>query len=147
MDGFIVPRADAHQGEYVAACDARLQWLTGFSGSAGMCIVLPDVAGVFIDGRYRLQVRTQVDLAHFTPVPWPEITPGGWLKAALPAGGIVGYDPWLHTKEELDRLHAALAGPACGAGAEALIWGVALLLIGLPVFWLLRLARGSKPST
>ena len=126
LDGFIVPRADAHQGEYVAACDARLQWLTGFSGSAGMCIVLPDVAGVFIDGRYRLQVRTQVDLAHFTPVPWPEITPGGWLKAELPAGGIVGYDPWLHTKEELDRLHAALAGTtirlrACANMVDA-IW-------------------------
>ena len=67
-----MPRADAHQGEYVAARDERLQWLTGFTGSAGFCIVLPEVAGVFIDGRYRTQVKAQVDLAHFTPVPWPE---------------------------------------------------------------------------
>ena len=56
LAGFIVPRADAHQGEYVAARDQRLLWLTGFTGSAGFCIVLPDVAGVFIDGRYRTQV-------------------------------------------------------------------------------------------
>ena len=72
LAGFIIPRADAHQGEYVAARDERLQWLTGFTGSAGFCIVLPDVAGVFIDGRYRVPVKGQVDLAQFTPVPWPE---------------------------------------------------------------------------
>ena len=56
LTGYLVPRADAHQGEYVAARDDRLQWLTGFTGSAGFCIVLPEVAGVFIDGRYRTQV-------------------------------------------------------------------------------------------
>ena len=82
LAGFIVPRADVHQGEYVAARDERLQWLTGFTGSAGFCIVLPDVAGVFIDGRYRTQVKAQVDLAHFTPVPWPEVKPGDWLRDA-----------------------------------------------------------------
>ncbi|MBP9185191.1 MAG: aminopeptidase P family N-terminal domain-containing protein, partial [Fuscovulum sp.] len=71
LDGFLVPRADVHQGEYVAARDERLQWLTGFTGSAGFCIVLPEVAGVFIDGRYRTQVKAQVDLGSFTPVPWP----------------------------------------------------------------------------
>ena len=60
LDGFIIPRADVHQGEYVAARDERLQWLTGFTGSAGFCIVLPEVAGVFIDGRYRLQVQGQL---------------------------------------------------------------------------------------
>ena len=59
LDGFIVPRADAHQGEYVAARDARLAWLTGFTGSAGFCIVTPDRAGVFIDGRYRVQVKAE----------------------------------------------------------------------------------------
>ena len=72
LAGFIVPRADLHQGEYVAARDERLQWLTGFTGSAGFCVVLPEAAGVFIDGRYRTQVKGQVDLAQFTPVPWPE---------------------------------------------------------------------------
>ncbi len=109
LAGFIVPRADAHQGEYVAPRDERLQWLTGFTGSAGFCIVLPHLAGVFIDGRYRTQVKAQVDLASFTPVPWPETKPGEWIKANLQAGTI-GFDPWLHTKDEVSRLRTALEG-------------------------------------
>ena len=109
LQGFIVPRADAHQGEYVAARDERLQWLTGFTGSAGFCIVLPDVAGVFIDGRYRTQVKGQVDLGHFTPVPWPEVKPGPWIAEHL-AVGVVGFDPWLHTADEIARIEAALEG-------------------------------------
>ncbi len=109
LQGFIVPRADAHQGEYVAARDERLQWLTGFTGSAGFCIVLPEVAGVFIDGRYRTQVKAQVDLGVFTPVPWPEEKPGDWIRAHL-AEGMVGYDPWLHTADEVAKLEAALEG-------------------------------------
>ena len=109
LAGFIVPRADVHQGEYVAARDERLQWLTGFTGSAGFCIVLPDVAGVFIDGRYRTQVKSQVDLEHFTPVPWPEVKPGTWLRDHL-AGGEVALDPWLHTKDEIEKLEVALEG-------------------------------------
>jgi Xaa-Pro aminopeptidase len=97
--GMLVPRADLHQGEYVAARDERLAWLTGFTGSAGFCIVLRDVAGVFIDGRYRVQVRDQVAPC-FTPVPWPEIQAGPWIAAQLSAhpGGQIGFDPWLHTK-------------------------------------------------
>ncbi|PTW47174.1 aminopeptidase P family protein [Rhodovulum kholense] len=110
LTGFLVPRADAHQGEYVAPHDDRLAWLTGFTGSAGIACILMDRAGVFIDGRYRVQVKAQVDLAHFTPVPWPETKPGDWLKAALPQGGAVGIDPWLHTPKELDALTEALAG-------------------------------------
>ncbi len=110
--GFLIPRADAHQGEYVAARDARLAWLTGFTGSAGFCAVLPDVAGVFIDGRYRVQVRAQVDTGHFTPVDWPVTKLGPWLKDALPKGGKVGFDPWLHTVSEISALRDALAGSA-----------------------------------
>ncbi|WP_374393746.1 aminopeptidase P family protein [Tabrizicola sp.] len=109
LDGFLVPRADVHQGEYVAARDERLQWLTGFTGSAGFCIVLPAVAGVFIDGRYRTQVKAQVDLGSFTPVPWPEVKPGDWVKETL-ALGRVGFDPWLHTREEVERLERSLEG-------------------------------------
>lgn len=109
LAGFLIPRADVHQGEYVAARDERLQWLTGFTGSAGFCIVLPDVAGVFIDGRYRTQVKGQVDLAHFTPVPWPEVKPGDWIRDHL-AAGAVGFDPWLHTADEVARIEAALEG-------------------------------------
>jgi Xaa-Pro aminopeptidase len=109
LDGFIIPRSDAHQGEYVAARDERLQWLTGFTGSAGFCIMLPDVAGVFIDGRYRTQVKGQVDLSHFTPVPWPDVKPGPWIAEHL-SQGVVGFDPWLHTADEIAKIEAALDG-------------------------------------
>ncbi|MFN0113909.1 MAG: aminopeptidase P family protein [Paracoccaceae bacterium] len=110
LTGFLVPRADMHQGEYVAAHDERLQWLTGFTGSAGFCVVLPHIAGVFVDGRYRTQVKAQVDFAHFTPVPWPETKPGPWLVDQIPNGGVIGFDPWLHTRKEIDELEAALEG-------------------------------------
>jgi Xaa-Pro aminopeptidase len=113
----MVPRADLHQGEYVAPCDERLAWLTGFTGSAGFCIVLPEIAGVFIDGRYRVQVRAQVADC-FTPVAWPEIQPAAWIAAQISgkdgqnfkalSGGEIGFDPWLHTKSEIDRLQADL---------------------------------------
>ena len=109
LAGFLVPRADVHQGEYVAARDERLQWLTGFTGSAGFAVVLPEVAGVFIDGRYRVQVKGQVDLAVYTPVPWPEVKPGPWIVEHLEAG-VVGFDPWLHTADEVARIEAALEG-------------------------------------
>lgn len=109
LAGFIIPRSDAHQGEYVAPRDERLQWLTGFTGSAGFCIVLPDVAGVFIDGRYRTQVKSQVDLAHFTPVPWPEVKSGPWIAEHL-TQGVVGFDPWLHSADEIAALEKALEG-------------------------------------
>ncbi len=109
LDGFLVPRADAHQGEYVAPRDARLAWLTGFTGSAGFCAVLRDVAGVFVDGRYRTQVKAQVADV-FTPVNWPETQLADWLKAQLPEGGRVGFDPWLHSAAEIEKARAALEG-------------------------------------
>ncbi len=112
LDGFLVPRADAWQGEYVSPHDERLAWLTGFTGSAGFCIVLPDVAGVFIDGRYRVQVKAQVDLAAFIPVPWPETRPADWIRAHLTADATIGFDPWLHTPNEIKELEAGLAGTA-----------------------------------
>ncbi|MCU0910647.1 MAG: aminopeptidase P family protein [Rhodobacteraceae bacterium] len=108
--GVLVPRADAHQGEYVAPCDARLAWLTGFTGSAGMAVVTKDRAGLFVDGRYRVQARTEVDTAVLTPVNWPETKPGTWLRDALPHGGRVAYDPWLHTRDEIDALEKSLEG-------------------------------------
>ncbi|MCO6382556.1 aminopeptidase P family protein [Oceanicola sp. 502str15] len=108
LTGFLVPRADRHQGEYVAPCDERLAWLTGFTGSAGFAAVLPDVAGVFIDGRYRVQVKAQVDTTHFTPVDWPETRLADWLIAQAPAGAKIGFDPWLHTVKEVAALSRAL---------------------------------------
>ncbi len=108
LDGFVVPRADAHQGEYVAECDARLEWLTGFTGSAGFCAVLAGQAGVFVDGRYRVQIKAQV-AQDFTPVDWPETSLADWLKQALPGGGKVGFDPWLHTRAEIEAARDGLA--------------------------------------
>ena len=109
FDGFLVPRADAHQGEYVAPRDDRLAWLTGFNGSAGFCAALRDVAGVFIDGRYRTQVKAQV-AQEFMPVPWPEVSLADWLKDQLPRGGVIGFDPWLHTPGQLATIEEGLQG-------------------------------------
>lgn len=107
LDGFIVPRADEHQGEYVAARSERLKWLTGFSGSAGVAIVLADSAYVFVDGRYTLQVRDQVDLGIFTIESLIDNPPSVWIREHLPKGARLGFDPWLHTMAEVKALGAA----------------------------------------
>ena len=107
LDAVLVPRSDRHQGEYVAPSDARLAWLTGFTGSAGFCAVTQEQAGVFVDGRYRVQVRSQV-APDFTPVNWPEIKLSDWLLERLGAGQRVGFDPWLHTVEEIETLRERL---------------------------------------
>ncbi|WP_425045763.1 aminopeptidase P family protein [Primorskyibacter sp. S87] len=109
LDGFLVPRADAHQGEYVAARDERLAWLTGFTGSAGFCAALINVAGVFIDGRYRTQVKAQV-ADDYTPVPWPDVSLPQWLREQLPEGGRIGFDPWLHAAGQIRSLEKELDG-------------------------------------
>ena len=112
--GVIVPRGDAHMGEYVAPHDERLAWATGFTGSAGMAIILADRAAVFIDGRYTLQVRDQVDLGIFAPQHLIEEPPAQWLAANLRKGDRIAYDPWLHTPAGLEPLRKA----AGVAGAE-----------------------------
>ncbi len=109
LDGFLIPRSDAHQGEYVAPRDERLAWLTGFTGSAGFCAALTDVAGVFVDGRYRTQVKAQV-ASDYTPVPWPEVGLSAWLKEQLPNGGKVGFDPWLHAAGQISGALKELSG-------------------------------------
>ena len=110
VDGFLVPRADRFQGEYVAPCDERLAWLTGFTGSAGFAAVLQDIAGVFVDGRYRLQLRAQSDMDSFTPVDWPETQLADWLIGHAGAGARIGFDPWLHTISEIEKLTTRLEG-------------------------------------
>ena len=107
--GFLVPRADEHQGEYVPPRAQRLAWLTGFTGSAGLAVVLADAAAIFVDGRYTLQVRDEVpgdvlEHHHVTESP-----PGEWLRLRLRQGNRLGYDPWLHTIESAERLQAACA--------------------------------------
>ncbi len=116
--GFIVPRADAHQGEYVAPSDERLAWLTGFTGSAGFCVVLAGVGG----GVYRRAVsacrcRDQIDLGAFTPVAWPDTGAADWLRTQIGGGAVIGFDPWLHTPDEIAKIEAGLAGRASSARA------------------------------
>ncbi|HEX2255201.1 MAG TPA: aminopeptidase P family protein [Afifellaceae bacterium] len=108
LDGFIVPRADEHQGEYVPAAAERLAWLTGFTGSAGTAVVLADRAAIFVDGRYTLQVQSQVDTNAFQPVSVLETSPSDWLKAHAGKGMRIGYDPWLTTRAQAKRLREAL---------------------------------------
>ena len=110
--GFIVPRADEHQSEYVPKNAERLAWLTGFTGSAGTAIVLQDKAALVVDGRYTLQAAEQVDTTVITPVPLAETSPEDWIAANLPEGGALAYDPWLHTSEGLKRLERRSPGPA-----------------------------------
>ena len=107
LAGFLVPRADEHQGEYVPPRAERLAWLTGFTGSAGLAIVLAEKAAVFVDGRYTLQVRDQVDTSLFEPQHLTEQPPESWIAGNLPKGGRLGYDSWLHTPDGVKRLRQA----------------------------------------
>ncbi len=107
LDGFLVPRADEHQNEYVAAREERLAWLTGFTGSAGLAIVLMDKAAIFVDGRYTLAVKDQVDLSVFATLALTESSPQQWLEANLVKGMRLGFDPWLHTPSQLERFGKA----------------------------------------
>ncbi|MER8626162.1 aminopeptidase P family protein [Mesorhizobium sp. M1143] len=107
LDGFLVPRADEHQGEYVADRSARLKWLTGFSGSAGVALVLRDRAFMFVDGRYTLQVRHEVDLDIFAIESLVDNPPASWIKDNLGKGARLGFDPWLHTIAEVKALKAS----------------------------------------
>ena len=107
LDGFLVPRADEHQGEYVSSRAERLLWLTGFSGSAGLAVVLRDSGAIFVDGRYTLQAEREVDTTLFEPHHSVEEPAGSWIAERLKSGKL-GYDPWLHTEDQVKRLSAAL---------------------------------------
>ncbi|TAJ26720.1 aminopeptidase P family protein [Bosea sp. (in: a-proteobacteria)] len=115
LAGFVVPRADEHQGEYVPAHMARLAWLTGFTGSAGHAVVLADKAALIVDGRYTIQSAAQTDTSVVTPVRMEETPLERWIEQNLPAGGELGYDPWLHTVDGVARLEKA----AAAAGGKA----------------------------
>jgi Xaa-Pro aminopeptidase len=118
LDGFVVPRADRQQNEYVPPSEERLAWLTGFTGSAGAAIVLAGKAALFVDGRYTVQAREQTDTAIFEIVHLVENPPEQWLEANLSSGARLGYDPWLHTADNAERL--AKACEAAGATLAAL---------------------------
>src|SRR5579885_2775022 len=107
LDGMVVPRADRQQNEYLPASEERLAWLTGFTGSAGAAVVLRDKAALFVDGRYTVQAASQVDGKLFAIQHLVERPPAQWLEQNVPAGARIGYDPWLHTGENAEKLREA----------------------------------------
>ena len=109
IDAYMVPRQDQFQGEYVPANAERLQWLSGFAGSWGIAIVASKTAAIFVDGRYTVQVREQVDTKLFVPHDLVDSPPSGWIKANLKKGMRLGFDPWLTTMAD-----AAKLAEACG---------------------------------
>ncbi|HZL30727.1 MAG TPA: aminopeptidase P family protein [Pseudolabrys sp.] len=107
LDGFVVPRADRQQNEYLPASEERLAWLTGFTGSAGGAIVLIGRAVLFVDGRYTVQAQGQADSSIFSIEHLVESPPDQWLEKNLKRGDIIGFDPWLHTSENAEKLRKA----------------------------------------
>ena len=117
LAGFIVPRADEHQNEYVPANAERLRWLTGFAGSAGIAVVLKDSAALFVDGRYTEQVKNEADASVFEFRHVTEDPPSEWIARHLKPGDKLGYDPRLHTPDAVARFAAACE--KAGAGLVA----------------------------
>lgn len=114
LDGFVIPISDEHMSEYVGAYAQRLAWLTGFGGSAGSAVVLTDpalspAAAMFVDGRYTLQVRDQVDGRFYAYESVPQTSPARWLGQYAPKGARIGYDAWLHGSKWVEAAQAALA--------------------------------------
>lgn len=108
LDAFYVPRGDEHRGEYVAQCSERLAWLTGFTGSAGLAVIGGQRAALFVDGRYTVQAKSQVPAGLFDILQVPGPTVETWLTDQLKSGGTVGFDPWLHSLDEIQRAKTQL---------------------------------------
>jgi Xaa-Pro aminopeptidase len=108
VDVVLVPRADEHQGEYVARSAERLAWLTGFTGSAGLAAIARATAALFVDGRYTVQARTQVDDRLFEILEIPGARLSEWLQRKFPNGAVVGFDPWLHSANAMEELAKAV---------------------------------------
>lgn len=109
VQGYVIPRADAHQNEYVPPSEERLAYLTGFTGSAGLCVVLREAAALFVDGRYTLQAAAQVDISVFEVVPLARTTPEAWIEAHLPRGATLAFDPWRTTLDGRRKLADAVS--------------------------------------
>src|SRR5512143_2825214 len=109
LKGFLVPHSDEHQDEFLSPSAERLAWLTGFTGSAGVAIVLDKAAALFVDGRYILQARAQADPTLFEVLQTPDAKPSAWIADKLSKNAAVGYDPGLHTIKEIERLSETLA--------------------------------------
>ncbi len=117
LTAFIIPLTDEHMNEYLPASARRLEWLTGFSGSAGAAVILPQKAVLFVDGRYTLQAAQQCDMEIFTIEHLLTCPPAKWLGENLPKGAKLGFDPWLHSIEGAQRLKKACT--AAGAKLTA----------------------------
>ncbi len=107
LTGFVIPRADQQQNEYVPPSEERLGWLTGFTGSAGLAVVLREEAALFVDGRYTLQAAKQVDARAWRVESLIDPPPEEWIAAHLASGDRLGFDPWLHTTGAAEKLKAA----------------------------------------
>ncbi len=138
LDGFVVPLTDEHMSEYVGEYAQRLAWLTGFQGSAGSVVVLRDKAAIFVDGRYTLQVRDQVDGADYEYLSVPETSVAEWLGGQVVAGDRIGYDAWLHTRGWVKAAAAAVSAH----GAEL----VAVDSNAVDAIWADRPAPSSAPA-
>jgi len=109
LDGFIVPHDDEYQNEYIPEYAERLMWVSGFSGSAGAAVVMQNSAVIFVDGRYTLQVRQQVDEAYYSFEDLTDMPISKWLGENAPKDARIGYDPMLHTSASVKRLEQAAA--------------------------------------
>ncbi|MFZ1173934.1 MAG: aminopeptidase P family protein [Bradyrhizobium sp.] len=139
LSGFVVPRADQQQNEYVPPSEERLAWLTGFTGSAGLAIVLAHEAALFVDGRYTLQAGKQVDTKAWGVEPLVDPPPETWLAQHLSPGDRLGFDPWLHTTAVAEKLSLACEK----AGAEL----VAVDSNAVDAVWTERPAQPLAPVT
>jgi len=108
LTGFLIPHEDEYQNEYLPACNERLMWATGYTGSAGAAIVLKDRAAIFVDGRYTLQVRAQVDTTLYTPLRVENYGQESWLRENIKPCDIIGYDPRLYSPSALEPLALAI---------------------------------------
>lgn len=115
LDGFIVPRVDKYQGEFVPPEAERLAWLTGFTGSAGTAIVLKDKAVVMTDGRYTIQLAQQVDKKLYALADSTKILASKWIAQNAKAGAVIGYDPWLVTPKQLESIQTVLGEKSMSA--------------------------------
>lgn len=108
VDGYLIPRADEYQGEFVAPYAERLKYISGFTGSGGIALVLKKKAFVLSDGRYVLQLAQQVDNDMFETGDYIKTPPQEWITKHAKEGAVIGYDPWLHTPAQLARMEKAL---------------------------------------
>jgi len=107
LDGFLVPHDDEYQNEYIPAYAERLMWTSGFSGSAGFAIIMQESAVIFVDGRYTLQVRDQVDESYYQFEDITDTPPSYWLTKNTKAGMKIGYDPMLHSVTNIRQFESA----------------------------------------